>query len=525
MHGRGVLLLAAAMFLPACAQAPPPIRSAGPPLPPATSQAVASAYGAEPEVALSPQESVALDLARARLGTSRSVPRVSSALVLAARELAERASLGSADPLARPSVRGALARAGAFDPAPAAALVAAPAGTAAGSVARALTPGRATHVGAAIVERDGLETIVVLASERRARLSSFPREVAPGRTAVLSGSLEPGLRRPRVFVTRPSGLVDEIPVAGPRGFRADVPFRAPGRHVVELTAEGDGGPEVVALLVVASGAVSLDRPGVPLPTVEPEEEAAAEAAVVRAINATRGRHGLAPLEGAAAVAAVARAHSEEMAKAGKVAHVLPRSSDVGERLRRAGIAYRRVYENVARAAASLAAHEAAEESPAHLANLLRPEVSLVGVGIARASSPSGASSTYLTEVFVEPADDGSRSALTAEGRVREALWRERARLHLPPLTADAVLDLLARESARSMLDRDATDAPDLGPRSLALGRRLAAVDVFVASAPEDVVRSANLVDRRFARVGVGVVVGESRRFGAGRYFIAVVYTD
>jgi hypothetical protein len=32
-------------------------------------------------------------------------------------------------------------------------------------------------------------------------------------------------------------------------------------------------------------------------------------------------------------------------------------------------------------------------------------------------------------------------------------------------------------------------------------------------------------DGRFRRVGVGVAVGDSARFGVGRLFIAVVFTD
>jgi hypothetical protein len=47
----------------------------------------------------------------------------------------------------------------------------------------------------------------------------------------------------------------------------------------------------------------------------------------------------------------------------------------------------------------------------------------------------------------------------------------------------------------------------------------------VASAPAEAIRSANLKDRRFRRVGVGVATGDSRRFGAGRIWVAVVYTD
>ena len=76
-----------------------------------------------------------------------------------------------------------------------------------------------------------------------------------------------------------------------------------------------------------------------------------------------------------------------------------------------------------------------------------------------------------------------------------------------------------------MLVLGATEAGALGDGALALGHRLAAVDVFVASAPGEAVRSANLRDPRFRRVGVGVATGDSARFGPARMFVAVLYTD
>jgi uncharacterized protein YkwD len=147
------------------------------------------------------------------------------------------------------------------------------------------------------------------------------------------------------------------------------------------------------------------------------------------------------------------------------------------------------------------------------------------VGIARGSGAAGEPTTYLTEILVEPSEDQSESRLTPDARVREALWRDRARLALPPLTSDATLDALARDAAHVLRETDAGERGELEQRALALGRRWAAVDVFVASATGDAVRSANLRDPRFRRVGVGVVEGASRRFGASRLFIAIVYTD
>jgi uncharacterized protein YkwD len=205
--------------------------------------------------------------------------------------------------------------------------------------------------------------------------------------------------------------------------------------------------------------------------------------------------------------------------------VLPGSGELVDRLRRAEVPYRRAYENVARGRTALAAHDAAEESPAHRENLLQPGATRVGVGIARGTLPSGLPAVYLTEILVEPPADGSDDRVAPDVRVREAIWRERERLGVAPLTLDPALDALAQDAADAMRATDAPDASGLDERALALRRGLAAVDVFVGSAPSDAIRSANLRDARFRKVGVGVAAGDSRRYGASRLFIAVVYTD
>ncbi len=498
------------------------------PLPVATSAAdaalaaPAARYGLEPRATPSRLEARVLELARSRL---RPPPRTSPALVLAARELAGRAAAGEEDPIGRGRLRGALSRALAYDPAPAAVLVVSATEDAAAAVARALPRTSATDVGAGTVERDGRAFVVLLLSERKARLDPFPREAAPGARGVLSGALAPPLSRPRVFVTRPSGEVVDAGGGAARAFRIPLDFPAPGRHVVEVVGEGDAGPEVAAIVAVAVGGAALDPPRPAATAPEPEDRAEAEAGVLRVLNATRRRHGLAPVSPSAELAAVARRHAEAMAAAGRVAHVVAGSGEAGGRLRRAGVPYRRAYENVARAGTALDAHQAAEESPAHLANVLRREASRAGIGIARARLPSGDRTVYLTEILVEPPDDGADSRLTPDARVREALWRERARLGLAPLTADPALDALARDAAVAMRKRDEPEADGLGDRALALRRNVAAVDVFVASAPAEAARSANVRDRRFARVGVGLASGHSARFGKGRLWIAVVYTD
>lgn len=533
-------LLALALLAPACVGTPRP--PAAPPAPPATREQAAprppppsaalphdqGRFGPEPAVVLAPPEAAALEVARRRLGQGGALPAVSGALVLAARELARRGAAGDPEPLGLRARRAALTAGLAYDPAPAAYLVRGPPERIGPLLTESLPARGATHVGAGAAEVDGGLLVVVLAAERRALLEPFPRALPPGGAARLAGRLAPGLARPRVVVTVPAGDVREAEVrGGPGAFEARLAFPEPGEYLVEVVARGSEGPEVAALLAVTAGAPAPQAPAAalevrPAPAPEPEDVGGAEAAVARAIGALRARRGLGPVSVSAELSAVARAHSAAMLAAGKVSHVLPGSGELTDRLRRARVGYRRAYENVARGGGALAAHAAAEESPAHLANLLAPGVTQVGVGVARGER---ADAVYLTEILVEPVEDGAASRLTPDARVREALWAGRARAGRPPLTSDLALDALAREAAADLLRRDATEPGALGDRALALGRRLSAVDVFVASAPGEAARSTNLRDPRLRRVGVGVAVGDSARFGPGRLFVAVVYTD
>lgn len=524
-------LCLACAVAPAGPPAPPP--AAPPPVPaPAAPErpSAAGRYGPEPEVRLSPAESEAIEVARRRLARrGDALPRVSGALVLAARALARGAALGEAEPIGQQARRAALSAGLAYDPAPTAFLVRGPPERLGAHLAELIRGGAATHVGAGAVEVDGGLVVVVLASERKVRLEPIPRAVAPGAEAVLAGQLAAPLVHPRVFVTVPSGEVREVEArsGGGGAFRARLRFPEAGGYLVEVVAQGRGGPEVAALLSMSAGAAPGRLPAAaqPLEPEDPADLAAAEAAVVRAMNALRARRGLSPVTATPELTAVARAHSAVMLAQGKVAHVLPGSGELVDRLRRGGIPYRRAYENVARAGTALAAHAAAEESPAHLGNMLEPGATRVGVGIARGRAPTGGPAVYLTEILVEPPPDAGDGRLTPAARVAEVLWKERARLGRPPLTSDPALDAIARAAAADLARRDATEPGDTGRRALALGRKLAAVDVFVTDDPAGAARSANLGDARFQRVGIGAVTADSARYGPGRIFVTVLYTD
>jgi uncharacterized protein YkwD len=507
--------------------------------PPASTPAAASAsptvpsvgrtdYADETAPARLPFESRALGEVLRALQKGGATARPSAALDRAAGLIAAAAARGEPDPLARHRVQEALGAAAAFDPAPRVHLATGPQDHALSALLARLTADGATHVGLADRETEGSHHVVLLLSRRRARIDRFPSTVATGSEVHLSGELV-GLLHPRLFVTRPDGSSAELDVEGGRAFASRIRFDRAGRYAVEIVGTGGAGPEVAALLAVTAGkgqpaSEPSAAPALAL-AAEPAQVEAAEAAVVDAVNRLRGAYGLPALTRAADLSALARRHSERMLAAGTVAHVLPGSPELAERLATARVRYRRALENVARGESSLAAHAATEASPAHRGNLLTTEATRVGAGIARGSLPTGERIVYLTEILIEPAPADEPDRLTPDARVREALWKERERRGLPPLTNDLALEGLARSAAAAMRAEDGGETPGLTEAALRLGRELAAVDAFIATGAAEALRSRNLTDPRFRRVGVGVVQGDSRRFGPGRLFVAVLYSN
>lgn len=369
--------------------------------------AVAALLGA----AASPEET---RLERAALSAyaaaKRPAPVVDPFLTRAARALSLKALAdGPNAATAGDAVAAALSEAGSWDPPPRA------------IVLRTTPPGRAldavesrtdlaslpaTRLGVAFAAAGRSGAVVLLFSERRAFLEPFPRQVAAGATATLGGELVFPLYDGRVVVSGPSGVAHPAPRdAGARNrFEAEVRFPEPGTYTLEVVAQSAKGPEVAAIFRVEAGGErgAARAPAAPAEVGERTDLARAEGQVLAAINARRRAAGLKPLGRSATLDAAAAAHSEEMAAMGYFAHVSPTRGDLAERLTRAGFAFKRVAENLGEAATALDAHRGIESSPGHLANILDPQVDLVGIGTARVRR-GGLENVLLTEVFARAA--------------------------------------------------------------------------------------------------------------------------
>jgi uncharacterized protein YkwD len=124
-----------------------------------------------------------------------------------------------------------------------------------------------------------------------------------------------------------------------------------------------------------------------------------EQALVDLTNQARARQKLSPLKANAVLAAVARAHSANMARKGELSHDLDGKAPK-DRVQAAGYDYAAVGENVAFAENGdpKEIFEGWMSSAGHRTNILREQYQEIGVGVA--SNAKG--ETYYTQVFARP---------------------------------------------------------------------------------------------------------------------------
>ena len=124
-----------------------------------------------------------------------------------------------------------------------------------------------------------------------------------------------------------------------------------------------------------------------------------ETKVFELTNQERKKKDTPPLKLNAALSKIARAHSENMARQGKMEHTLDDKSPF-DRLRDAGYKFSAAAENIAGGERVTHAMimQAWMESEGHRTNILEAEYTEIGVGIAR----DKVGQIYYTQVFAKP---------------------------------------------------------------------------------------------------------------------------
>jgi uncharacterized protein YkwD len=238
------------------------------------------------------------------------------------------------------------------------------------------------------------ETYVDLVTPVLRRLPHVGRAAISARTNV-------AYRGPQLVITAPDGSVHEdAPSPQANRLVSELRCGADGRYQVEITAAGASGPAVLANFPVYCGvdppARSPGAAGTRPAAADPDR---AERQMVALVNRDRARAGLPVVVADRRLAAIARAHSRDMADHDFVGHVSPRTGTAMDRLRRGGLAPELVLENVGRAYAPDEAENGFLSSPGHRGNLLDPRARAVGVGVVFGASVTGTRPMFVTQVF------------------------------------------------------------------------------------------------------------------------------
>ncbi len=275
-------------------------------------------------------------------------------------------------------------------------------------VLRTVGPGRwRVGVGVSTVQGGAKTRMMVGVVERGIELQPIPVAIAAGGKIAIAGKLLGKRVKPRIERVDPKGRWARVPaVVGSDGtIRGEVACDGGrGPYQIEVLADGQLGPEVVANFRVFCG---VERPSEIRFVYERLGPKVSTADVVRGnfdlLNAEREARGLPALAWDERAAAVAKAHSQDMADNGFVGHVSPTTGDASARFVRAKIEGTVVRENVARGYGPKGIHESLMNSPGHRANLIAEDVTHVGIGVVFGEPESSAADAprpvFLTQNF------------------------------------------------------------------------------------------------------------------------------
>ena len=243
--------------------------------------------------------------------------------------------------------------------------------------------GKRARCGVATVRTNNKEAIAVVAVEPVADLAPIPTTAKVGTWLDLDATLLSGSAG-RVVLLAPTGAPKTIlsSMSGPH-VKARFYVAKAGRHVVQVLAEDGLGPRPV---LEAEIYVGVDPPNAPPSSAVPGEEAGdgladPSDALLKRLNGARTAEGIATLSLDAGLSKLARAHADLMMKAKLLGHDVG-DGDPASRVSDAGLKWKLVGENVAKAKTELAAHRAIYASPSHRSNVLDGRFKKVGLGIA-----------------------------------------------------------------------------------------------------------------------------------------------
>jgi len=378
-------------------------------------------------------------------------------------------------------------------------------------------------VGSAMRGKDGQGAAILALQTSSIETDPIPRALPAGGSTKLHGRVHAPYQNPQLFVTRENGDVDELPVSGSGGeFRASLSCdQRQGRQQVEITAVDEHGSTVLANFPVWCGESPPTSMRIEYDPRDAETLSAADAEkrLLDLVNADRAQFGLPALVPDPAVAAVARAHSQEMYETGVVAHISPRTGSAADRVKAVHIVTPVVLENVARAYGVVEAEQGLMNSPGHRANILSKDATNIGVGVVVGEEVAGRRELFITQVFTFKG--GKVDPVAAVAQVRKAISGVSMASEDPQLSRLAQHQ--ADEVASGVTPADSTKHTSARANAEGLPGRYSRVSTAVIPVPKVSAFQPNKIfDAKITNYGVGIAQGPNPTLGDNAIYIVLL---
>jgi uncharacterized protein YkwD len=388
--------------------------------------------------------------------------------------------------------------------------------------------------GITVVPRFGQQLAVVVMSAAGAEMDPVSRRALPGSTLALRGRLRGRFKHPQLEITLPNGTVRHIAERAGTDFDFAAPIAQRGVHRVELLADGPYGIEVLANFPVFAG---VDEPPMAAaastasPMAQPNDEVAVAAKFLALLNDARRAAGAPLLREHPGLAEVAAAHSQDMVDTGFFGHVSPVNGDPAARVRRRGLGFVLIAENIGRGSTADEVHTMLLDSPGHRANALDPNLSHVGIGVV-IDKHGGHSQIVATEEFggvskpidLAAAPDDLLRIVNARRTAAGA-----AKLEVDPVLSDAArrgVALFFQEPSQpqdQIVQRvNGEIVGPLGGRGSPVAHRMRAAFLLPVISLEHATKIEQLFDPTARYVGIGVAQGTRPETGPGTIGVLVV---
>ena len=238
------------------------------------------------------------------------------------------------------------------------------------------------------------------------------------------------------------------------------------------------------------------------------------------MNADRKGNGLPALEWDEELAAVARAHSLDMATHNYFAHQSPTEGTAADRIFRAGLGASATAENLAKDFDVGAAEQHLMQSPGHRANILSDAHDKLGVGIVEAGGYLWFTQNFRKALHVTDIRKATQALF-------DAMNAERRRAGLADLVPSRALMEIARDVAVKQNEKQALlgDLPAQQVRERGVQYRSFWAFTGLDMTTDSALRMKQLRTAGINKVGIGLVQNRSEKKGLGMLWMVVLLAN